>query len=136
MVHQFGPYSTARTMGSLHFMRNEPAYATIQCVSPECTAFSIAANDFKRLMQNSQSDVAEGVVYSLQKHVRSMGKIAQRTPLLRQSQKSVQAPIFATSVAAAVESFYRSGMNAYINAHLTGKPVAALFPHMHVQVLS
>ena len=40
----------------------------------------------------------------------------------------------ATSIAATVESFYRSALNAYINAHLTGTPVSKLFPDMHIQV--
>jgi hypothetical protein len=61
-----------------------------------------------------------------------MGKPKQRTPMLRQKQKT--APIVATSVAATVESFYRSALGAYINASLTGKPVAKLFPDMHVQI--
>jgi len=51
-----------------------------------------------------------------------------------QKQTSAQSPVVATSVAATVESFYRSALNAYINAHLTGSPVSKLFPDMHVQI--
>ena len=47
--------------------------------------------------------------------------------------KSAASPVFATSVAATVESFYRSGMNAFINSALLGQKVQKLFPDMHVQ---
>eukprot|EP00729_Bicosta_minor_P002322 gene2322-8420_t len=66
--------------------------------------------------------------------VRSSSKPKQRTPLGMQKQTSAQSPVVATSVAATVESFYRSALNAYINAHLTGSPVSKLFPDMHVQI--
>ena len=78
--------------------------------------------------------VSVDTVYSLQREVRSSSKPPQRTPLIRQKQTSAQSPIVATSVAATVESFYRSALNAYINAHLTGSPVSKLFPDMHVQI--
>lgn len=42
-------------------------------------------------------------------------------------------PFFAVTVGASIESFYRSAMNAFINASLTGHR-AALFPNMHVQL--
>ena len=44
-----------------------------------------------------------------------------------------RAPIPAISIAAAIESFYRSALNAYINWSLTGKS-NHLFPNMHIQV--
>ena len=39
-----------------------------------------------------------------------------------------------TSLGAAAEAFYRSALNAKLNAALTGQPVAAYFPQMHVQL--
>lgn len=75
-----------------------------------------------------------GVIYSLQREVRGLSKIAGRTPLTRQKSPPGANPIVATSIAAGVEAFYRSGMNAYINSHLMGTKVAKLFPDMHVQV--
>ena len=47
--------------------------------------------------------------------------------------QAVSTPVFATSVAATVESFYRSALNAFINSALLGQPVQKLFPDMHVQ---
>jgi len=43
-------------------------------------------------------------------------------------------PLFATTVAATCEAFYRSALNAYINSALLGQKVQRLFPDMHVQV--
>jgi len=42
-------------------------------------------------------------------------------------------PFFAVSTGASIESFYRSGMNAFINASLTGVR-GAFFPNMHIQL--
>ena len=47
--------------------------------------------------------------------------------------KVVSTPVFATSVAATVESFYRSALNAFINQALLGQKLQRLFPDMHVQ---
>lgn len=88
---------------------------------------------FKTLLEN-QPSVSVDAVYGLQREVRSSSKPKQRTPLGMQKQTSAQSPVVATSVAATVESFYRSALNAYINAHLTGSPVSKLFPDMHVQI--
>lgn len=75
-----------------------------------------------------------GVIYSLQREVRGMSKLLRRTPLTRQKSVPGANPIVATSIAAGLESFYRSALNAYINSHLTGQKVTKLFPQMHVQV--
>ena len=62
-----------------------------------------------------------------------MSKRLKRTPLTLQKAAPGN-PILAVSIAAGIESFYRSALNAYINAHLTGQPRAALFPDMHRQI--
>ncbi len=53
------------------------------------------------------------------------------TPMLEQQQQDVNIP--AVSIAAGIESYYRSAMNAMLNARLTGVK-AEFFPNMHVQV--
>lgn len=63
----------------------------------------------------------------MRKHTRS-----QRTPLLEQSAKTT--PVFAVSIAAGVESFYRAAMNAILNQQLTGVRKGSLFPNMHIQI--
>ncbi|KAJ9472237.1 hypothetical protein DIPPA_28990 [Diplonema papillatum] len=55
------------------------------------------------------------------------------TPTVPLAKKSVSTPAFATSVAATVESFYRSALNAFINSALLGQPVQRLLPNMHIQ---
>eukprot|EP01064_Diplonema_japonicum_P025660 TRINITY_DN37076_c0_g1_i1.p1 TRINITY_DN37076_c0_g1~~TRINITY_DN37076_c0_g1_i1.p1 ORF type:complete len:313 (+),score=81.17 TRINITY_DN37076_c0_g1_i1:88-939(+) len=47
--------------------------------------------------------------------------------------RAASTPVFATSVAATVESFYRSALNAFINRALLGQKLQRLFPDMHVQ---
>jgi hypothetical protein len=131
VIQQFGTDDTTATIGGLHFLKGDPSYSTLTCLSSTCTAYSLQSEHFQRMLATSPA-VATDVVYSLQRQVRQMGKPKQRTPILRQKQTT--APIVATSVAATVESFYRSALGAYINAHLTGKPVAKLFPDMHVQI--
>jgi hypothetical protein len=42
-------------------------------------------------------------------------------------------PIFATSVGASIDSFYRSSMNSLLNARLTNQR-GSLFPNMHIQL--
>jgi len=135
LVGQFGPESTQRSVGSLHFLRNDPAYSTMRCLSPICTTYTLSSQAFKETVL-ACPHMAEGVMYGLQKEVRRASKIIERTPLLKQGNKATatQAPILATTIAAGAESFYRSALNAYINAAIEGKPVAKLFPQMHVQV--
>jgi hypothetical protein len=55
-----------------------------------------------------------------------------RTPLFQQS-SAPKIPILATSIAASVESFYRSFMSSLMVELLTGKKTAR-FPIMHVQI--
>lgn len=82
--------------------------------------------------------LAKEVVYNLNLEVRRQQENASelvRTPLLQQHGK--QNPFIAISIAASIESFYRSAMNAGINAALSGQskiPAGALFPNMHLQV--
>lgn len=33
-----------------------------------------------------------------------------------------------------IESYYRSGLNAWLNAQLTGRPMANMFPMFHIQI--
>jgi hypothetical protein len=38
------------------------------------------------------------------------------------------------SLGASIESYYRSGLNAWLNAKLTGRPPASMFPNFHIQI--
>ncbi len=73
------------------------------------------------------------VVHSLAVEVRRQSNQVRwlmRTPLLEQRPKKTN--VIAVSMAALVESFYRSGLNAAMNARLSGQ-WGALFPNMHIQ---
>mmetsp|Transcript_24960 Transcript_24960/g.65043 ORF Transcript_24960/g.65043 Transcript_24960/m.65043 type:complete len:421 (-) Transcript_24960:93-1355(-) len=132
-VEQFGNPASNRSIGSLHFLRCDPAFSTVKCRSEKCVAYTLRSDEFRAALQASPG-LSEGVIYSLQREVRSMSKLLRRTPLVQQKTAPGGNPIVATSIAAGFEAFYRSALNAYINAHITGEKVARLFPDMHVQV--
>lgn len=75
-------------------------------------------------------DVLLGISAGLCEEIRK-GSRKYATPMLEQQQQEVNIP--AVSIAAGIESYYRSAMNAVLNARLTGVK-AELFPNMHVQV--
>lgn len=41
---------------------------------------------------------------------------------------------FGSTLGAVIESYYRSGLNAWLNAKLMGRPPANMFPMFHVQI--
>ncbi|CAM9102663.1 unnamed protein product [Ascophyllum nodosum] len=53
-------------------------------------------------------------------------------PLLDQEPEPY--PLIGVSLGAAIESFYRSSLTAWLNANLTGVPPISLFPMLHVQI--
>jgi hypothetical protein len=98
--------------------------------------YSIDRADLLELLDNPA--IGKEVIYNLNLEIRRQHLGASemgRTPLLEQHGK--ENPILAISIAASIESFYRSAMNAGINAALSGQtkiPAGALFPNMHLQV--
>jgi hypothetical protein len=75
-------------------------------------------------------DMTLGITAGLCEELRK-GSRKYVTPMLEQQQQEVNIP--AVSIAAGIESYYRSAMNSTLNARLTGVK-AELFPNMHVQV--
>ena len=123
------------TGGFYYIMNAETCYATAKCMnSVEC--YSISRDELLPLFNDP--DFSKEVVVNLNLEIRRQIMTScelGRTPLLEQQAKPTSYII--TSIAASVESFYRSGMNAAINASLSGsKNVArgALFPNMHLQI--
>lgn len=41
---------------------------------------------------------------------------------------------FGSTLGAVIESYYRSGLNSWLNAKLTGRPPASMFPMFHIQI--
>ncbi|CAN0413381.1 unnamed protein product, partial [Laminaria digitata] len=80
--------------------------------------------------------IAKEMLYSLSKEVFRMSKL--RTPLLEQASPLPSPPrpnsVLGSTLGAVIESYYRSGLNSWLNAKLTGKPPASMFPLFHVQI--
>jgi hypothetical protein len=128
-VHQIDTHKCGTTVGSLHLIREDPVYATAIAHSDQVVTYALRASLLRELLR-SNPELSQEVIYSLTREIRNYTKL-QRTPLLQQHPK--QTPYFAVSVAASVESFYRSALNSMLNARLTGKQ-ASLFPNMHIQL--
>ncbi|KAJ0395684.1 hypothetical protein P43SY_002477 [Pythium insidiosum] len=127
-VHQLGVASAGQSVGANHALRRDPAAVSCRCVTP-VTAFALSADSLEELLDDRPT--SREVIFSLSKEIRRQAALLQ-TPLLEQHAKPT--PYFATSVAAALESFYRSAMNSLLNARLTGQPVTTLFPDMGKQI--
>jgi len=136
-LHQMatmGSSGSSATIGMLHLIREERSFSTVRAVS-DGACFRLQADVLRELLEESP-EFSQEVIFSLCKEVRSHTRMS-RTPLFMQSGKAMPAeplPWFAVSCAAAIESFYRSGLNAYLNAQLSGQPRGKLFPDMHIQL--
>lgn len=128
-LHHIDTHKCGTTVGSLHLIREDPVYATAKVTSDEVVTYTLKSKDLRELV-HSNPKLAEDIIYSLTREIRTYTK-AQRTPLLEQHPK--QTPYFAVSIAAAVESFYRSSLNSMLNYRLTGVR-GSLLPNMHIQL--
>lgn len=114
--------------GTLHLQNQDPAFATARTTT-DVKVYALPAAWFNEFCLTDVG-LSQSIVASLSSELKNLHK-EMRTPLLEQ--KQTRAPIPAISVAAAIESFYRSALNAYINWSLTGKS-NHLFPNMHIQI--
>ncbi|CAM9413534.1 unnamed protein product [Scytosiphon promiscuus] len=114
--------------GALHVLREEPTYATA-LTETDGVAFTLDSESLNKLI-DADPLIAKEMVYSLSKEVFRMSKL--RTPLLEQDPKPNS--FFGSTLGAVIESYYRSGLNSWLNAKLTGKPPASMFPMFHVQI--
>ena len=126
--------SIGTSINSLHHLRRDDVFASARCDSPKCVAYSLDADRLEKLI-SSDSVLMKEVIFSLQKEVRRQSKElrAYNTPILETKQRFVNIP--ACMIAAGIESYYRSALNAFINMSLTGQK-GRLFPNMGVQVPS
>eukprot|EP01094_Clydonella_sp_ATCC50884_P011471 TRINITY_DN2125_c0_g1_i2.p1 TRINITY_DN2125_c0_g1~~TRINITY_DN2125_c0_g1_i2.p1 ORF type:complete len:444 (+),score=137.11 TRINITY_DN2125_c0_g1_i2:89-1420(+) len=127
--HQVDTKGCGTTINSLHLPREDRCFATARCASDECKAYTLTSTALRAHIMSNPS-LAIGMVESLADEVRKSTK-NMRTPFLEQHAKEVN--FTATALAAGIESFFRSALNAMINAKLTGER-GALFPNMHLQV--
>jgi hypothetical protein len=87
-------------------------------------------DDFLKLLK-AKPEIATYISEGLCGELRR-GSKKYATPLLQQKQQEINLP--AVAIAAGIESYYRSAMNALLNARLTGGARAEFFPNMHIQV--
>eukprot|EP00123_Amoebidium_parasiticum_P017262 comp23775_c0_seq1/m.41217 comp23775_c0_seq1/g.41217 ORF comp23775_c0_seq1/g.41217 comp23775_c0_seq1/m.41217 type:complete len:446 (-) comp23775_c0_seq1:275-1612(-) len=130
-VHTVNLYTQhgIRSFGALHVLKEEPAYARAVCRSKTARAYVLTSETLRAHLAKNERLSFE-VIYSLSREVRHHVNML-RTPLLQQQSKEI--PLVATAIAASIESFYRSALNATLNFRLTGQR-SALFPNMHVQL--
>jgi hypothetical protein len=119
----------ANSIGSMRIMEGTPVYSTVKCVSDSCKVFEMHRDDFLKLLKQKPEltlNIAEGLCQEIRR-----GSRKYQTPLLQQRQQEVNIP--AVSIAAGIESYYRSALNSKLNARLTGV-TSQLFPNMAIQV--
>lgn len=121
---------TNTTVNALTVTSGKPVYAAAKCISESCSAFALHRSAFRDYLA-SEPRFATDVVESLSEELRSQ-TLHFRTPLLAQRTNEVN--YAAVAVAATVESYYRSALNAILNRQLTGNSAIPLFPSMQVQV--
>ena len=134
-VHYLG-YHKSGIFGAYHFLRSDPCHATMKA-DTDVKIFTLSSSSFKSLL-TSFPQIAEEILHSLCREVRSQSKLL-RTPLLEQKSKPIQ--IFSTTIAATLESFYRSALNSLLvrtlsSSSSTLSPISlhSLFPNMHIQI--
>ncbi|GAB0497680.1 hypothetical protein MMPV_009017 [Pyropia vietnamensis] len=131
--HVVDPAAFGTTINSLHAVRGDAAFASAACASPEgCTAWVLGRDELLAALA-SRPELGVEMVGGLAAQVRAATK-RMRTPLLELPPPALSVP--AVACAAAVESYYRSALNALLNARLAGGGATrgSLFPNMHVQV--
>eukprot|EP00293_Proteomonas_sulcata_P004059 CAMPEP_0184329470 /NCGR_PEP_ID=MMETSP1049-20130417/144169_1 /TAXON_ID=77928 /ORGANISM="Proteomonas sulcata, Strain CCMP704" /LENGTH=364 /DNA_ID=CAMNT_0026651843 /DNA_START=35 /DNA_END=1129 /DNA_ORIENTATION=+ len=118
-------------IGALHVLHSEPAFANATCMS-DGHMYTLHTEVLKKYL--GEREFSKEVVQSLAVEVRRQANQVRwlmRTPLLEQKPKKTN--VIAVSIAAGIESFYRSGLNAAMNARLSGH-WGKLFPNMHIQL--
>jgi hypothetical protein len=119
----------AKSINSMRILSGDPVHSTVKCVSEECKVYEMQRDVFLSLLRKHpdiSTSMAEGLCDSLR-----MGSKKYQTPMLELQQQDVNIP--AIAIAAGIESYYRSALNAKLNTRLTGVK-AELFPNMHIQV--
>lgn len=130
VTHQMEPPSKEdMVFGSLHVISEKISLAKFHCLT-EVHALVLHGDDIQDSFANAEfsRQVAQSLCMDI---LLTAGKF--RTPMLDQQSRKIN--FLATTVAASLESFYRSALNSVLNRRLT-KVAGPLFPDMHVQIVS
>jgi len=121
----------AKSINTMRVLSSDPAHNTVKCNHDTCTLFEMPRQKLLKIITNEQPDIGVGIANSLTSHILQTSK-KYRTPSIDKQQQIIQ-NMPAVMIAAGIESYYRSALNAQINRVLTGVK-ADLFPNMHIQV--
>ena len=118
----------SHSIGLLHLYDPQTARFNAICET-DVVGYIISRHDIDEVAR-SHPELSQALLSSLSSLLQSV-TATRATPLLEQ--KAVQTSYTATTLAAIIESFYRSAMNSAINQRIMGGPRAPLFPVMHIQ---
>lgn len=119
----------SRSVGLLHlYNRAERSRFNAECAT-NVVAFRLKKEDIDKAIER-HPHLAHSIIKDLSFYIRQSSK-SLSTPLLEQ--RGYRSSLTVVSLAASVESFYRSFMNALINRAVTGQS-CPFFPNMHIQV--
>jgi len=134
--HSFEFEIRAKSINTMRVLSAEPAHSTVKCNQTTCTLYEMPRKQLLKVLLHEQPEIGVGIANSLTSHIRDTSK-KYKTPLsLEQNniqQQQIVQNIPAIMIAAGIESYYRSALNAQVNRVLTGVK-ADLFPNMHIQV--
>ncbi|KAL3907344.1 MAG: hypothetical protein SGARI_003582 [Bacillariaceae sp.] len=114
----------------MRVLSGDLTHSTVRCVSEGGCKFYEMPREMLLKTMRQHPDMGIQMASALSEEVR-VASIKYATPLLEQRQQDINVP--AVMIAAGIESYYRSALNAQINKALTGVS-AEMFPNMHVQV--
>ena len=131
-VHNVEFAIKAKSIDSMRVISGEPSFSTVKCTSPgSCVLYEMQRERFLQLLHD-QPELSKFMLEGLCEQLR-VGSKKYATPLLEQRGSTDTINVPAVSIAAGIESYYRSALNAMLNARLTGVK-ADYFPNMHIQV--
>ena len=129
----------AQSIDSMRVISGEKSFSTVRCISDGgCTLYEMPRTSFLNLINKDKPKLSQYMLEGLCEQLR-VGSKKYVTPLLDQrgiptpnyTDNSVNLP--AVSIAAGIESYYRSALNSILNSRLTGIK-GEYFPNMHIQV--
>lgn len=120
-----------KSINTMRILSADPAHSTVKCNHDTCSLFEMSRQNLMKILLNEQPDIGVGIANSLTEHVRETSK-KYKNPALGPNEQIIQ-NMPAVMIAAGIESYYRSALNAQVNRALTGVK-SDLFPNMHIQV--
>jgi hypothetical protein len=117
------------SIGTLHALSKCPSFATNIACSDHVVVWKLSSEKFSQCFNSPR--FGRAIATGLSAEIRLMTSM-YGTPLLEQPPQIVN--IAAVSVAASFEAYYRSLMNALMNANLAKQTSVKYFPDMHLQI--